>query len=562
MKPQMKARMAALCAGVAFTGLQAAELPMVFLGEATSMEKILPRGGEPVRALGKDGLSVRLAQNEREAVQLIVVPQEADADDVRVTVADHEYPASDIACRVTGYVLTTNQPPYRVGPGNRTPEVGWWPDPILEYLDHTRVRKGDRQSFWIRVKCPEGRRAGTYRGKLAVTVRTGRETETFDVPLTVRVNGFALAKENPLPLAITFAPGPNTQWEKEPWLTTAKELRKDPESPVNAWKRHAEDWCDFLMDYGIGIDNLYHQSDDSPYPYLDLHRRLRAQGRTGWFNLGYWDYPRTLDDAAKAAWRKTTLVRLKTRYGQAKAAGLLDRAYVYGCDEVRSNYFANIAWALKEVKAALPGVPISTTAYDDAFGVGTVLAPMDWFTPLTPHFDGKRAAASRAAGHKVWWYICCDPKTPYANMFVESAAIEGRLLMGAQTVRMRPDGFLYYQISLWNARRPISGTSAFTGWTARSWTNYHGDGSWCCCGPDGMPLATVRLENFRDGLEDYQYALLLERKLKANPAAPWAAKARELLAVPPSVMKSLTSYTYDPAAVYVWRNGMADLIGK
>ena len=31
-----------------------------------------------------------------------------------------------------------------------------------------------------------------------------------------------------------------------------------------------------------------------------------------------------------------------------------------------------------------------------------------------------------------------------------------------------------------------------------------------CVGPDGIPLSTLRLENFRDGLEDYAYVKLNE----------------------------------------------------
>ncbi|MBQ8114248.1 MAG: hypothetical protein IJ146_13690, partial [Kiritimatiellae bacterium] len=67
---------------------------------------------------------------------------------------------------------------------------------------------------------------------------------------------------------------------------------------------------------------------------------------------------------------------------------------------------------------------------------------------------------------------------------------------------------------------------------------------------------------FRDGLEDYSYALELERRLKERGAfdPAWAAKARALLAVPKDVMDTMTNYTGDPAAVLRWRDAMADLI--
>lgn len=54
---------------------------------------------------------------------------------------------------------------------------------------------------------------------------------------------------------------------------------------------------------------------------------------------------------------------------------------------------------------------------------------------------------------------------------------------------------------------------------------------------------------------------LLEEKLAASKLGKVAARrARELVAVPPSLMKDMTAFARDPAAVEVWRNEMADLI--
>jgi Glycoside hydrolase 123, catalytic domain len=103
-------------------------------------------------------------------------------------------------------------------------------------------------------------------------------------------------------------------------------------------------------------------------------------------------------------------------------------------------------------------------------------------------------------------------------MFIEYPAIDGRLLMGAMTAKERPDGFLYYQISIWNSRKPIT-SGPFTDWEPRSWTTYHGDGSWTCVGPEGRPVPTIRLENFRDGLEDYAYAVILEEIIHRREAS-------------------------------------------
>ena len=547
--------------------------PSMCLGMATSMEKIQPRGKFSAQPIPAGGIALRLARNEHESVQLLVAPRGGDLQNVRVRAGDlknaagQTFSAKDISCDVVGYVNLQRRAPYKVAQAVATnsapgyvrktfsPTLGWWPDPILNFLDGVDISGTDLQSFWVRVRCPGAQPAGTYRGELAVSADG---VATLRVPFSVRVNGFAISRASPLPLAITFGPGPTTQLEDEAGLAAAAARRKDPLSPVNLWKHREQEWGDFLADYFITMDSLYHNGSRV---HFDVLERLKQQGRLGVFNLGYWGYPSSTNEADVANWRKGTIGRLRGAYEGAKARGLLDHAYLYGCDEIATNYFPMIRLAVKELKAAFPGVPISTTAYDHEFGVGTPLDVMDWFTPLTPKFDKTKAAASRAAGHQVWWYICCGPHAPHANMFIECPAIEGRLLMGAQTARMQPDGFLYYQITIWNSKRCIT-SGPFTDWEPRSWTKYHGDGSWTCVGPDGRPLPTIRLENFRDGLEDYAYSKILRERLAArkDKGDAWSLKAKELLDVPRDVMDTMTNYTDDPAAVYRWRDAMADLI--
>ena len=547
--------------------------PSLLLGKASSMEKIMPRGRFSALPVTKDGLAVRLAGNEYESVQLLVAPTDSDLADVKVRMEgdlkgpNATFAATNVACDVTGYVKTTSRPPYKVGravPANDAPGytrkiddpvLGWWPDPILGFLDGIEIKDIDVQSFWIRVHCPAGQPAGTYRGALLVSAMG---VETVRVPFAVRVNGFTLGRTSALPLAVTFSPEPNVQLEPPEGLAAARARRADPLSPVNMWRKHEREWVSFLADYLIPYDSLYHGSDMNR---LRAIKQLKEENRLGWFNLGYWSYPASTNADEMAKWRERTIPRLVNFYEGAKAIGTQDYAYVYGCDEVSKDFFPAIRAAVRELKEALPGVPVSTTAYDHEFGVDTPLDVMDWFTPLTPKFDPVKAAASRKAGHQVWWYICCGPHTPFANMFIECPAIEGRLLMGAQSVRQRPDGFLYYQISIWNSKRCIE-SGPFTDWDPRSWTKFHGDGSWTCVGPGGTPLPTVRLENFRDGLEDFAYAKLLEAKLAQHAAADddWAKRAKELLAVPRDVMDTMENYTGDPAAVYRWRDAMADLL--
>ena len=583
--------------------------PAMLLGSATSMEKIMPRGPFSAKALTADGLSVRLAGNEYESVQLLVAPRDADLSGVKVAVEGDfgGFAASNISCGVTGYVRTTRKPPYQVADGPdralRDPAIGWWPDPILDFLDGVDIRDLDVQSFWIRVHCPARQPAGIYRGALLV-IANG--VSPVRIPFSVRVNGFTLGRTSALPLAVTFGPcviageGPEA-------AAAANACAADPLAPVHQWRKHEREWVSFLADYFITFDNLYHRGWTN---VLHAARHLRDEGRAGLFNLGNWEKPASTNAADMASWREKTIPRLIAMRDLAAKLDILDMAYAYGADEAVARDFPEVAAAVREIKAALPSLPVFTTAQDDDFGVGTPLQDVDWFSPKISKFDPAKAVAARAAGRKVWWYTCNEPHAPYPNFFIECPAIEARLLMGAQAVRMRPDGFLYYATSIWNARRCIT-DGPFTDWDPRSWGAYHGDGSWSCVGPDGTPLPTIRLENFRDGLEDYAYARILEQKLKNSgedcsqlftndncpqiakinkilptsetPSLPeseatvprppsncqtvkpsnrasWAQRAREALAVPREVAESLTDFTGDPAVLYRWRDEMADLI--
>ena len=521
----------------------------VVVGFATSMEKVLPRAGTPDLRTEKR-VSVALARNEKEAVQVVVMPVEAAAKQVSVRIGDLRsaagavFSARNITAPPMGYVQTKNAPPYG------SSHVGWWPDPILDFMSAADIAPGDAQSFWVRVRAPKEQAPGTYRGKLEVLV-AGKPLYAFD--LSVEVYPFVLPDRSPLNMAVTFAPMYYEPDGKGGW--------QEGKYRDTAWEKHKLQWGDFLADYYLTYDSLYTKSD----PEFAVLTRLKKQGRLGMFNLGYYgampDKPEEQE-----AWKKDVRGHIGKAYAQAKALGLLDHAYIYGCDENPPEMFPAVERAAAFLKHEYPGALILTTTYDHSFGTNSVLQSMDGFTPLTPSYRRDLADKVRATGKQVWWYICCGPGHPFCNMFVEFPAIEGRLLMGAQSAKYRPDGFLYYEISIWNGK-PIT-KGPFTDWEPRSWTTYNGDGSWTCLGSDGTPLPTIRLENFRDGVEDYAYAMLLDQAIKkaegrANPTAKqqeWLKQAKAALEVPEGVTKSMIEYTHNPADVYRWRKGMAEAL--
>jgi len=376
-----------LALALEFAKIRATVLPAtsarrdVIAGFATAMEKILPRCPGPKLTIA-DHAEIPLARNEYESIQLVVLPRDRDLKHVAVKISDMRgpggavFPANAIETVLTGYVKTKRSPPY-----DSKAWVGWWPDPILNFLHATDIAAGDAQSFWIRVHAPENQAAGAYRGTLTVTA--GEQA----VPLlrfhfTVRVYDFAVPRTSPLPLAITFHP------EDHPLAETRAAQaawRKSPDYPLNAWKKHRTEWADFLADYYITRDSLYSYGGEGA-PQFDLLERLKNQGRIGRFNLGYYGIaPLAPGEAEK--WKKEQLARLRPRYEKARELGILDHAYLYGCDEANKPLFPRLQRAAEILKQAFPGVPIMTTARDRSYGMKSGVTAVDWWCPLTPAYN-------------------------------------------------------------------------------------------------------------------------------------------------------------------------------
>lgn len=570
-KSAIAARRKAFLDSLAAADAAAGVRPDGFLvGMASSTDGVRPKdtfSAKPPK------FNLRLARNEHEALQVLVTPTDGDLSDVSVSVSTLKMksegaalPGDAAKVSVVGYVKTTSRPRYPIGytvptnaaPGyvrltKRTP-LGWWPDPLLDFLGACDVRHGDVQSFWVGVHAPADAAPGVYEGKIVVSAK-GRRGAAF--PFSVRVDGFAIPNTPPIPIAISFSPTvyvrPDQHGARDRDFAAKAKAKAD--SPINLWKTRKLEWGDFLADHFITMMPIYQHGGELPY---DVWDRLKAQGRMGTYNLCYFS-PQKLDEPGWTRWSDWVVSVLAKRIDEARAHGLEKNCIFYCCDETKKDRFREIDAMLAKFKAKFPDLPIATTAYDDEFGMGEHLRKMDIFIPQTIKFDVEKAAKSRSLGHKVWWYYACDQKAPYANSFTESQPIEMRLLMGAKAAKWRPDGFLYYQIAYFNSLDCIT-SGPYTEWSPRSWWNEHGDATWVAVGPGGKPLSTLRLENFRDGLEDLWYAELLRRKLDASPNAPWSARARELLAVPRTVVDTLANYTDDADTLYAWRGAIADLL--
>jgi len=263
--------------------------------------------------------------------------------------------------------------------------------------------------------------------------------------------------------------------------------------------------------------------------------------------------------------------------------GWLDRAYVYWFDEPDPQDYPYVMNGFAKLRKHAPGLRRMLTEQVEKDLAG---GPNLW-VPLTPSLNVEGTEARRAAGDQFWWYVCCGPKAPYATEFIDHPGTEMRVWLW-QTWAERVTGVLIWETDYWTSNTaypdrdhpqnpyldPMSwvGDGSLAAGTRQPWGN--GDGRFVYPPPtaaDGHPSApildgpvdSVRLELLRDGIEDYEYFVLLKRLLseKAGKLDTTARAAYEaLLVVPSEVSASLTRFTRDPEPIETHRDKLARAI--
>jgi hypothetical protein len=79
------------------------------------------------------------------------------------------------------------------------------------------------------------------------------------------------------------------------------------------------------------------------------------------------------------------------------------------------------------------------------------------------------------------------------------------------------------------------------------------------------PVSSIRWEMLREGIEDYEYLCLLREllaKRREGLKAEEAKQYEDLLTVPPSITRDMTTFTTDPAPIYARRAAVAAAIER
>ena len=263
--------------------------------------------------------------------------------------------------------------------------------------------------------------------------------------------------------------------------------------------------------------------------------------------------------------------------------GWLDEAFIYWFDEPSPDQYAFVMNGFEKLKKYCPNIARMLTEQPEPQLEGGPNIYCVISNLYRPDASDKR----RAFGDKFWWYICTGPKAPYCTLFIDHPGTELRVWLW-QTWQRNIEGILVWQTNYWtsSAAYPETPQNPYEdpmGWRSgystpkgekRPWGN--GDGRFVyppVAAADARPtepvldgpVDSIRWEMLRDGIEDYEYMVILKKLLdaKKNKLTPSQQKEyAELLEVPGEITSDMRTFTKDPAPIEKRRDQVARAISK
>lgn len=456
-------------------------------------------------------------------------------------------PASAIQWFQVGYIYVDQfSASYHPDVVSRQP--GWWPDALLP-VSRVHLLPDFTQSVWFTVRAPSGRTAGTYRGTCRLQPQG---LPAGDVKVTVTVYDFALSPgAGHFKNTFALMDGYMEQIYGKPLSSTLRRnygryLLEHRLNPDDISRTDLPDLSDLLYYRSLGMNCFNVRNLVEPRGTLPW----RCTSPSSWF---------TETNKQQLIAELDAYFDQLSQYPSLKAC-----AYIHGFDEQSvEEYGAIISDWFGTVQDRWQ-VPTLTTAklHHDAAEMQNL--NVSWMCPIlhdASYFDEWRykmlpAETVRQTSEdlQVWGYTCISSAYPMANCEATNWLIEPRI-MGWQFFHEKMDGFLYWGLNIgWGdgpntAIRPDH-EAPLLAWSIAAGAAYpgiYGDGRLLYAGVEG-PIGSIRLENLRDGLEDYEYLWMLAQALGDNEAVRAQCQG---------VVASLEHFTRNPQTLYDYREAIA-----
>ncbi len=514
-------------------------------------------------------LSVELAANEYEPIQL-ALRSPGSTNHVRISVSPlrgpHTISLPPVKIERVGFVPVDYPSAYystdvaewcrKVPRGSASTDgwAGWWPDPLAP-CDSVDIPPGQTQPIWLTIHAPKSTSPGVYRADVTLTGNAGR---ALKLPLTVRVLPFTLPSQGRLRAIFDFRFGPGGGFGSA--ADTLEGKRK---------------WLRFMAEHRLGVDHI------EPAPQFAYKNGKVTMDATGFdemarfcfdelsMNVAYtpqffymfgWAYPpRKLFGLEPFAPEWTSAFqqayRLFTEHVREK--GWHDKFVYYISDEPHFQHDF-VVEQMKKLCALIhevdPAIPIYSStwrhcaAWDNSLDL--------WGIGQYGCFSVSDMERLQQAGKQMWF--TCD-----GQMATDTPYLATERLLPYYCFKYGVRGFEFWGLAWWTYDPWKVGWHQFIRQSDEGkkyyWIRYpDGDGFLAYPGkPAGVdgPVSTIRLEQIRQGLEDYEALALLADLVKTNTTGKASAGrraldlARDLVSIPNAGGLRSTEILPDPDRV-------------
>ncbi len=481
---------------------------------------------EDITSTGWNSYTLRLARNEAEGVHLLLASQ-AGHKGLTVSVSDFTNAAGDTLKTDLYYGYYFGEPTWIDAVENESDREKFWkvdgktiPDPIPPVLEGKTFDLDAGRSYMYVIKATSAidSPAGEYTATVTVRDADGREIKKATVK--AHVWNFTL------PEATSCKTQMDLSWYN---IYVAHECWEGDDSQLY------KNYYDLLLENRVNAYTLPYATggtftDNRILEYLD-NPRVTAFNPIDWKNHDY------TDDTVRSAY---AFLSQKQEW--------LDKSYFYIVDEPGNQEALDRINAVGEqLKANFPGYKMmapmhlnyalnaeNTEDYisyiSDAINVWcykpyfyTTFAEYNYDRRLAYRMSAgieknlgtfaERMEKEQAEGDELWWYVTRRPEHPEITLLMDTESVRHRILFWQQKL-YNVDSFLYYLVNDWYYIDLDNGLNAKYE-TQTGFDNFdcYGNGVLVYCGQDfGVygGVGSLRLENVRDGIEDFEYLTMLE----------------------------------------------------
>ena len=261
--------------------------------------------------------------------------------------------------------------------------------------------------------------------------------------------------------------------------------------------------------------------------------------------------------------------------------GWLGREYVYWFDEPNTENYPFVREGMEIIHRSAPKITRFITEHQPGPDIMDIT---EISCTVIGQLDAEIISDLVAQGNEFWSYVCCCPKAPYLSLFIDHDAINMRMWLWL-SYKFQLSGILVWSANYWNSRTASPGGFLQNPWEdpmsytvgyglpfgkQSGWGN--GDGRFFY--PPNRnpadrskkyledPVPCLRLEKIRDGIEDYEYLLLLEKAASGDGAnnKRLVKEARKLLSLPDVLVSGPTAYDKDPQSLIQYRQKIGELL--